>query len=219
MIRNLILSGGIYHPFAETSAAVADHLAALEMTSEITGVAEGLRRMQSEAFDLVTINALAFTMTQADKYAPLRPEFAFDIDESGKQALSDHLDSGRGLLGLHTAAICFDTWPEWGDLLGAGWVWGQSGHPMPGDLTVTHGAKSFQLWDELYGGLKLHCDTQVLATARLTSGGEDQPILTAKGNAVYFALGHDLSSVTSEDYAEMLRLAAMRAMSPQRKAT
>lgn len=219
MTRNLILSGGIYHPFAETSSAVADHLAALEITSEITRVADGLRRMQSETFDLVTINALAFTMTQADKYASLRPQFAFDIDESGKQALCDHLNAGRGLLGLHTAAICFDTWPEWGDLLGVRWVWGQSSHPMPSYLTVTHGAKSFQVWDELYGGLKLHSDTQVLATARLASGGEDQPILTAKGSAIYFALGHDLTSVTSEDYAKMLQLAAMRAMSPARKTT
>ncbi|MCR9137378.1 MAG: ThuA domain-containing protein [Alphaproteobacteria bacterium] len=219
MTRNLILSGGIYHPFTETSTAVADQLAALEITSEITGVAEGLRRMQNEAFDLVTINALAFTMTQADKYAPLRAEFAFDIDEQGKRALREHLNARRGLLGLHTAAICFDTWPEWGDLLGAAWIWGQSNHPAPGYLTVTHGARSFQVWDELYCGLQLQPETRVLATARPASGGEDQPILTAKENAVYFALGHDLTSVMSSDYAELLRLAARRAMSPTGKVT
>ena len=34
-LRNLILSGGIYHPFAETSAIIAGQLASLGLQSDI----------------------------------------------------------------------------------------------------------------------------------------------------------------------------------------
>jgi len=217
VIRNLILSGGIYHPFAETSAHVAAHLAELGIVSEICSVGEGLARLSSETFDLLTVNALAFSMTQAEKYAPLRAEHAFEIDGAGCRALEDHVGAGRGLLGLHTAPICFDTWPGWGRLLGASWVWGQSGHPMPDVLQVTWGQRTFQVWDELYGGLDLHPDAQVLATARLASGGPETPVLIARRNAAYLALGHDLRSVSSPDYAQMLGTAARMVLSPDQE--
>ena len=215
MIRNLILSGGIYHPFAETSASIAVQLGATGITSEICSVADGLKRLQTETFDLVCVNALAFSMTQAEKYAPLRSQYAFEIDAAGTAALQRHTASGRGLLGLHTAPICFDTWDGWGDLLGVRWVWGQSGHPMPDYLDVTHHNKSFRIWDELYGGLELHAETEVLATASLAFGGRSNPIMTAKRNAVYLALGHDLTSVSSPNYSAMLQSAAQLALQPQ----
>ena len=216
-MRNLILSGGIFHPFAETSAAVALQLEEVGITSEICSVGEGLARLSTQNFDLVTVNALAFTMMQADKYAPLRDEYAFEISLDGQAELERHVAQGRGLLGLHTAPICFDTWPAWGDLLGVGWVWGQSGHPMPDYLDVTHGKKTFRIWDELYGGLELHAETKVLATAALASSGPSNPIMTAKQNAVYLALGHDLTSVSSPDYTDMLRTAAQLALQPQKE--
>ena len=207
-MRNLLLSGGIYHPFAETSSAIAACLEAQGIRSEIVGVAEGLTRLAEEPFDLVTINALAFSMTQAEKYAPLRDAFAFEISPEQQRALEDHVRAGRGLLGLHTASICFDTWPGWGDVLGAQWVWGQSGHPMPDYLTVQHGPTAFTVWDELYQGLRLHPETRVHATARLRVGGGDEPVLTQKGRAVYLALGHDMTAVSNPGYATLLRTAA-----------
>lgn len=211
-MRNLLLSGGIYHPFAETSLAIADCLEAQGIRSEIVGVAEGLTRLAEEPFDLVTINALAFSMTQAEKYAPLREGFAFEIGPEQQRALEDHVRAGRGLLGLHTASICFDTWPGWGDLLGAQWVWGQSGHPMPDYLTVQHGPTTFTVWDELYQGLRLHPETRVHATARLCAGGGDEPVLTRKERAVYLALGHDMTAVSNPGYAPLLRTAAAMAL-------
>ena len=65
MTRNLILSGGIYHPFAETSIAIAAHLQSLGITSEVATVVQGLERLGMETFDLVTVNALAFSMTSS----------------------------------------------------------------------------------------------------------------------------------------------------------
>jgi hypothetical protein len=215
--RNLILSGGIYHPFAETSAAIAAHLAPLGITSDICSVAEGLERLLHQDFDLVTVNALAFSMTQAEKYAPLRAEHGFEISASAQAALGAHVAAGRGLLGLHTAPICFDTWPGWADLLGVEWVWGQSGHPMPDYLLVTQNGTTRRIWDELYGGLRLHPEAPVLATARLASGGAEQPVLTVRGPAVYLALGHDMTAVGTDEYAELLKLAVGKALAPGRK--
>lgn len=212
MTRNLLLSGGIYHPFAETSAAVAERLETNGIRTDILGVAEGLTRLEDRSYDLVTVNALAFSMTQAEKYAPLRDAFAFEIGPSQRAALERHVASGRGLLGLHTAAICFDTWAGWGDLLGARWVWGRSGHPMPDYLTVHHAGQSFTVWDELYQGMSLHPETQVLATAQLRSGSAPEPVLTRKGRAVYLALGHDMTCVGTDHHAAMLREAVALAM-------
>lgn len=174
------------------------------ISSEICDIPTGLARLSDETFDLVTINGLAFSMTQAEKYAPLRDEWAFSIDADVQAALHDHVLQGRGVLGIHTAAICFDTWPVWGDLLGVRWVWGQSGHPAPADLHVSHDGAEFDIFDELYTGLALHPDTKVQATAHLRSGGPSEPVLTAKGNAAYLALGHDLRSVRAPGFERLL---------------
>lgn len=217
-MRNLILSGGIYHPFAETSAAIAGALQGAGIESEITGVAEGLARL-SEGFDLVTFNCLAFSMTQAEKYAPLREDFAFAPDPAQIAAIEGHAARG-GILGVHTAAISFDTWPGWGDLLGVSWVWGQSGHPMPDYVSVTPlpghpitaEAGPFTVWDELYGGLRLAPDTKVLAVGSCRETPVAQPVLTAReaaGRAVWSGLGHDLTAYSAPGHRALLACAAL----------
>lgn len=218
-MRNLILSGGIYHPFAETSGAIAGALSGTGIDSEIAGVAEGLARL-SDGFDLLTLNCLAFSMTQAEKYAPLRAEFAFTPEPAQIAAIEAHAARGGGILGIHTAAISFDTWGGWGDLLGVSWVWGTSGHPMPDYLGVTPlpghpitaGAGPFTVWDELYGGLRLAPDAQVLATGSCREAPAPQPVLTARegaGRAVWSGLGHDLTSFRAPPHLEMLTRAAL----------
>jgi len=203
--RCLLLSGGIYHPFAETSAAIAVVLMADGIQTEITRVDAGLTRLGQETFDLVAHNAMAYSMTQADKYAPLREDHAFQNSAAQQAGLKCHVVAGRGLIGLHAAAICFDTWDGWKDVLGVRWVWGLSGHPMPDYLTVRHEETEFTVWDELYQNLALHPQTKVHATARLQSGSDEEPVLTQKGSAVYLALGHDLTCVGTDHYADILR--------------
>ncbi len=210
-VRNLLLSGGIYHPFAETSEAVAGILSSQGIETTVLPVAEGLSRLAGEHFDLLTINALAFSMTQAEKYGPLRDRHAFATRPEDRAAILAHMARGGGLLGLHTAAICFDGWDEWPVLLGAGWVWGMSHHPMPEYVTV-EGAGGFALWDELYCDLAIDPDTEVLATATSQSVAAPQPVLTRKDRAVYLSLGHDLTGVSSPGYAGMLKRAARLAL-------
>jgi len=207
-VRNLILSGGIYHPFAETSASIAGHLDAIGIASEIVDVDAGLTRLAAERFDLLTVNALAFSMTQAEKYVPLRDAHAFSPSEAQRAALRAHLERGGGLLGLHTAAICFDTWPDWPNLLGVGWVWGRSHHPAPDYLTVTSGGDRFTVWDELYCDLEIGPDCTVLATATVDGIDQPQPVMTARRGAAYLALGHDLTATANPGYVGLIKQAA-----------
>jgi hypothetical protein len=192
-LRNLILSGGIYHPFEETSALIAQQLETLGLTSETRTMREGLAHLSHARFDVLTVNALAFTMTQLEKYGPMRQEYAFAISEDEKAAIRTHMAAGGKLLGIHTAAICFDDWPEWGEILGVAWQWGTSHHPPPCPVQV-HAQKSFETMDELYCAMYLAPGATVLATSTCEGVAQAQPILLHHGNAAYLSLGHDAAA-------------------------
>ena len=129
-MKNLLLSGGIYHPFEETSASIAGHLESLGVTSVIRGVRSGLETLRTEDFDLLTVNALSWSMTQAEKYEPFRDQFAFNPSDDDRRAIENHMDGGGGLLGLHTGGQSASTAGHIGRaLLGIGWVWGTVASP------------------------------------------------------------------------------------------
>ena len=215
MIRNLILSGGIFHPFAETSALLAGMLFVQGIDSEIVEIKAGLARLAAgETPEMLTVNALCWGMTQHDKYAPYRAEFAHSLSAAERAALRAHVTAGRPLLAMHTAPICFDDWPEWAALIGAGWVWGQSGHPAPCPVDVTKGGwveQPFTVEDELYGGLTLGADSEVLASARIGADAP-QPVVVRRRTpgvrVIYDALGHDARSFEHPQHRALIARAA-----------
>ncbi|ABD55187.1 ThuA domain-containing protein [Jannaschia sp. CCS1] len=210
--RSLILSGGILHPFDQTSDLIAQHLTLLGIRSEILPVREGLARLGQTSFDLLAVNALAFTMTQHEKYASRRATHSFAISKDEKTAIRSHVQAGGKLLGLHTAAICFDDWPEWRDLLGVAWKWGVSHHPPPCPVRVAD-TPPFDTVDELYCDMSVHPDAEVLLTGTCDGVAEPQPILIRFGNAAYLALGHDKDAVQDPGYVRLLKRAT-RALFP-----
>ena len=69
MKKNLIISGGIFHPFSETSETLSEILDTLGYESEITSdVEEGIKNINN--FDLITFNALRWKMLNHEKYIP-----------------------------------------------------------------------------------------------------------------------------------------------------
>ena len=137
MQKNLILTGGINHDFVDTADAIAEVLAEENIESIVTDdLSDGFAQLDKADFDLVTVFTLRWRMLDDDKYIPHRTEWAYEINERDRQLLTAHIARGGGLLGLHTASICFDTWPEWPALLGAEWVWQQTFHPPPAVLHV-----------------------------------------------------------------------------------
>jgi type 1 glutamine amidotransferase len=149
------------------------------------------------------------------------------LTAAARAALAAHLRAGGGLLGVHTASICFDDWPEWGEALGGRWIWGHSGHPPLGPpvtvrVAAVHplvdGVGDFTIVDEVYGDLERSADVTGLLTAAQPGepgepgeSGAAQPLLWARehegGRVVYDALGHHPASYEVPQHREILRRA------------
>ena len=86
MKKNLILTGGIFHPFDETSKTLEEILNALGYESEITlDIEEGIKNIHN--FDLVTFNALRWRMLNHEKYIPYLDEWQFSLSSNAKKTL------------------------------------------------------------------------------------------------------------------------------------
>ena len=228
MPQNLILHGGIYHPFAEGAAALAASLAECGIRSELeTDVEAAFARLGSGDFDMLTVYALRWRMLDHEKYTPVRAEHAISVSAAGRAALEDFVARGGALLGLHTACICFDDWPGWGDVLGARWRWGQSFHPQPQPLRVhvedaAHpicaGITDFEVEDEMFHDLEATTTLHPLLSARMTADAAPQPMLWAReygaGRVVYDALGHTASSLQEPTHRRLLQQAALWLLAP-----
>ncbi len=220
MIRNLVLSGGVAHPFEVTTRRLVEILADAGIESEVEDDLEvGAARLAGGVhFDLVTVNALWWRMLP-ERYASQRAEYAYSPSEGVRRALSAFVGSGGPLLAVHTASICFDDWPGWGEIVGGAWNWDRSAHPPLGPVAVTvrvgahpivEGISDFEVVDEAYGFLDLQPDVEGLLFA--THGGAEHPLLWArhfgKGRVVYSALGHDGRAYAHPAYRTVVERAA-----------
>lgn len=220
MARNLILTGGIYHPFEEAAAALADILRPLGIESDIVlDIEDGVARLDND-YALLTNYALRWRMLNHEKYAPYRAQWAISLSAAGRRRISDFVAGGGAVLAMHTASICFDDWPGWRELLGGAWAWGKTFHPPPGPFTVApcdghpivQGLAPFTIRDELYH----HLDVSAAAMPLLTAVGEGdagrQIIAWAhgfgRGRVVYDSLGHDPASLQTPGHRQFLRQAA-----------
>jgi type 1 glutamine amidotransferase len=81
-----------------------------------------------------------------------------DMDASQKADLLSFVrDDGKGFIGIHSAAITFTSWPEYGEMLGGyfdGHPWGQFSAPLVVEDSTFPGMKhfpaTFTLFDEIY---------------------------------------------------------------------
>jgi len=200
--RNLILSGGVAHDYAQTSPMLADILAEEGFESDIR---EDFQVVESRGlldYQMLTLNCVRWTRENSPGFGP---EGRFTLSEEARNGILDFLAHGRGLLALHCATICFDDWPEYRRILGAYWEWGVSGHaPLQEHAMsvrtdahpITAGIRDFSIVDELY--------TDPVATSRLHVlieaewGGRVHPILWVRdyGDArvCYNALGHGVEA-------------------------
>jgi uncharacterized protein len=137
-----------------------------------------------------------------------------DMDDSQKADLLSFIrDDGKGFIGIHSAAITFLAWPEYGKMLGGyydGHPWGEFPAPLlvedrtfPG---MGHLPSSFTLKDEIYQ-IKDFSRDRVRVLLRLDVGkldlskkgvraASDFAVVWArsygKGRVLYNGLGHNL---------------------------
>lgn len=213
--RALVLSGGISHPYHQGCVELVAVLDGAGLDVDQIGEPDELARLQHE---LLVVDALWWTMGAA-RYDAVRDEWARSLDDLARQAIDDHISLGRSVLAVHTAVLCFDDWPRWGDILGARWDWQRSFHPPLSDEPVTitvatdrhaitRGIRSFDIVDEVYGFLELAGDLDPLATS--PHGGADHPLLWVRelpsgSRVVVDLLGHDRRSMDHLVHRELLR--------------
>lgn len=166
--------------------------------------------------DVMVINALRWRML-APQYAQWRDEWAYSPSAPAREALVEFVRDGGGLVACHTAVICFDDWPQWGEVLGGAWVWGTSSHPAPAPISaslvgaghpVLQGVDRLDLVDEVYGDLAMSPEVTVLATARRHADDTDQSVVWThtygRGRVVVDGFGHDAASLLVPQHRQLL---------------
>lgn len=226
MTRALLLTGGpdYAHDFHASSAALAEVLAGAGVECTVVHHPDEVATLLPGDFRLLVVNALRWRML-GERYDSMRAEWGYHTPAATREAITSFVAAGGGLLGNHTAPICFDDWPEWGDVLGGSWQWGRSSHPPFGDITARVGSPAaamhpilqgmpseLRLCDEVYGDMAIRPDAEVLMVARRTPDDADQPVVWThrygRGRVAYDGFGHDAASLRDEAHATLLRQAA-----------
>lgn len=216
MRKNLIISGGIFHPFEDTSNSLSKIMSKLDYQSEITmDIEEAFRNL--EDYDLLTLNALRWRMLNHEKYLPYIDEWQFSLSEEGQKNLYNYMMSGGLLIAFHTSSICFDNWRDYSKILGGKWVWDQTFHPPYGpveispilDHEISNKLKPFYLNDEIYHNLELEPSSKPFLIGKTKETDEEHIIAwtyeIGKGKVVYNSLGHDSESLESDEFSEIIR--------------
>jgi type 1 glutamine amidotransferase len=201
MMRNLILSGGVAHDYAQTSPMLADVLVEAGIESEIHEDFCAVEDGSLLEYDLLTLNCVRWTCGQPEVNPTWREEWAFELSQDARDGFVSFFEAGKGLLALHCATICFDDWPEYREILGAWWEWGHSGHApyqehqmrvQTDAHPITEGIEDFAIVDELYTDPMIADSVSPLIEAEWED--TDHPILWVRryGDArvCYNALGH-----------------------------
>ncbi len=222
MARNLILTGGLYHPFDDACVTLTDLLAKVGIDSDTTtDITTGLSWLDDGGYDLLTVYCLRWPM-QEERFASDRARWAVTLTPADTARIEAHLAAGRGILALHTAAISFSDWPRWRQIVGAGWIWGTSNHPPHGPVDVcitarthpiTAGLEPFNCPEEAYARMDLVPGIEALATVQAPAQESPSPSLWARevgpARVVYDALGHDSASFEQPTHQRMLQRAAL----------
>lgn len=142
------------------------------------------------------------------------------IDDAQKQELLAFVRDGKGLVAAHTALTAFESWPEFGDLLGGrydGHPWHQSGtviNEAPDFPATRHFPATFTIHDEFYQARNVSPSARVLLRLDVTKmpphaelRNQTFPLVWVhtygKGRVMYSSFGHDAAIFDNRDVAQM----------------
>ena len=220
MKRNLILSGGVAHDYAKTSLMLSGVLEGVDVQSQILEDFDSISKEMLLSFDMVTLNCVRWTCSQAQVSPDWQDKWAFTLPEAAREGLLAFLAQGKGLLALHAATICFDDWPLYREILGAWWEWGTSGHaPFQGHQMnvietshpITKGISDFTIQDELYIHARFTDSVSPLIEGEWE--GQRHPMLWVRdfeqARVCYNALGHGVEAFEHPQNRLLLKRGAL----------
>jgi hypothetical protein len=208
----LLLSGtGRYadpwHPFLETSAAIASLLREagldVEVADDVDTALEGLGGSGPHP-DLLVVNV---GQPRDGGTSPGTPEAARGLEEWAA--------AGGPLLAFHVSSTSFVDSPAWEETLGGSWLRGTTMHPDYGPARVLMDVRSgelaagipdFDVLDERYSWLRTL--PGITVHARHLHEGTLHPLVWSferGGRTFYDALGHDSASFDSPEHRELLK--------------
>jgi len=207
--RNLLFIGqakGYQHEAISTAMATLYNLGRssglwnTQLRTDCTAITK--KPLKWEAKNLDAFDAIVF-FTDGD----------VDMDASQKADLLSFVrDDGKGFIGIHSAAITFTSWPEYGQMLGGyfdGHPWGQFNAPLVVEDSTFPGMNNFPatfaLFDEIYQikdfsrqnvRVLLSLDAEKIDLSRkgVKRADKDFAVVWAKnygkGRVLYNGLGH-----------------------------
>lgn len=205
-----------WHPFAATSGAIADIVAAMGLDVAVRGTGSP-ESLTADDARLVVVNC-----GKGEEPPSPDPAWAAIFSDFG-----EWIDNGGRILAVHTAAATFPDWPAWAALIGGRWVEGRSSHPpfSGAVFTAAAGAEGHPVleglpdasgldpalagqpmvlaFDERYSGLDVAPGSVPLLTHELA--GQTEVVGWAVGRRIlYDGLGHDERSYRSTTRRRLL---------------
>lgn len=195
-IKTLIYAGGEIHDYKGCGQAIREALS-LQDNLDITYVEKDLEVLAAPGLDPYEV--LVFFHTVGE------------ITDSQKNGLLNWVASGKGYVGIHSAADSFRDCPEYRSFVGGYFVT----HPHYRDYQVsvadaehpiTQGLTEFTVRDEQY---ILDYDPRVHLLASALYKGQAMPVAWTKpwgtGRIFYLALGHDPAACQHETFRLLLQ--------------
>ncbi|MBC7782443.1 MAG: ThuA domain-containing protein [Burkholderiales bacterium] len=187
----LIITGGeiALHRYAEASAILSEALTRAGMTVTATRDAAAARSLGN--FAAVVL------FTDGDFF-----------DSAGLDSLINFVQSGRGLVSIHTAAGTNKSHAGFGKLIGSriasGAIMEHQANVVDANHPITHRMHDFRLDDEVHA-LEPLGEYRVLVDAWLN--GRREPLLYVKphggGQVVHFATGHSLAGISHPQWQRL----------------
>lgn len=151
------------------------------------------------------------------------------LSDSEQNGMKDFISGGKGFICVHISGVVPETWQEYLEITGGGWVMGTSYHPPYGNYTVNvtqpghpgvAGVSDFNTDDELYMGIDYQDGNDVYMTGTSEDGtwpwgGKDTfmaggtfPLGWTRsygdGKVFVTLLGHDGKSQESSEFQKIV---------------
>ena len=164
-MKLLAISGG-RHPYEESTPVLERFLRGAGYDVTVSWDAAVL----SDSREMSQYDALVFNTLRANNTA---------LNKDEQAGMKEFIWGGKGFVCIHISGWVPETWPEYHDITGGGWVMGTSFHPPFGQFTVNikntdhpgvAGISDFVKNDELYMGVEYSADNNVFMTADSEEG-------------------------------------------------